>query len=412
MMKMAYIEKGDPFYKKTIFALFAGSFVTFAILYSIQPLIPTFSEQFHVSPATASVALSISTGMLALSMLVTSTLSESFGRRPLMVSALFLSAVLAIITAFSPNFIFLLIVRGLLGITVAGFPSIAMTYVNEEFHPRSIGTVMGMYVSGTTVGGLTARVVVNVLADWFSWHTALVVLGTICFLISIWFWRNLPKSAHFTPQTANFKKLLPALGHHMMNPGLICLYTLAFLLMGSFVTLYNYIGYPLVAPPYNLSQTLVGLIFLVYLVGTFSSAFMGKLADRFGKGKTLFISIAIMLMGGLLTLEGNLWIKIAAVAVFTYGFFGAHSIASGWVVQRAAKDKAQASSLYLLFYYLGSSLIGTSGGIFWSQFGWSGVIAMIGILVLIALVVAGILPMLNTNPRGARGLQKAKRKEA
>ncbi|MEI2444040.1 MFS transporter, partial [Priestia megaterium] len=77
--------------------------------------------------------------------------------------------------------------------------------------------------------------------------------------------------------------------------------------------------------------------------------------------------------------------------LFTFGFFGGHSIASSWVGQRALKNKAQASSLYLFLYYTGSSVGGTIGGIFWSTFGWDGLIGMIiGFLIIDFILTACI----------------------
>ncbi|HET7579722.1 MAG TPA: MFS transporter [Bacillales bacterium] len=396
---MTYIEQGTSSYKKALFALFSGSFVTFALLYTVQPLIPTFSDEFGASPTVASLALSVSTGALAISMLITPSLSDSIGRKPMMSISLVLASLLSILTALSPNFTVLLITRALLGVVLAGFPSIAMTYVNEEFHPKGLGTVMGIYISGTSVGGLSGRVATGALTDWFSWHMALLIIGVISLLISVWFWRNLPDARHFTSQRLSFKKLFSTLGVHFKNPGLLCLYGLAFLLMGSFVTSYNYIGYLLMDPPYGLSQAFIGSVFFVYLVGTFSSTFMGKMADRAGKSKILPFSIFIMLVGAILTLSENLVLKIFAIAVFTFGFFGGHSIASGWVGQKALAYKAQASSLYLLFYYAGSSLLGTTGGLFWSNFGWTGVIGMISVLLVIAMLLAGILALSRKSNR-------------
>ena len=157
--------------------------------------------------------------------------------------------------------------------------------------------------------------------------------------------------------------------------------------MGSFVTLYNYIGFQLLAPPYSLSYSLVGWIFIIYLVGTFSSVFMGKLADSYGRRNMMWAALAIIFIGACISLSGNLWIKIFGVAIFTFGFFGGHSVASSWVGKIADHNKAQASALYLFFYYLGSSVSGTIGGVFWSGFGWSGVIG----LILIQLVLGMFL---------------------
>ncbi|MBN2909520.1 MFS transporter [Polycladomyces sp. WAk] len=386
-----YIERGSNDYGKAISALFLGSFVTFASLYSTQPLIPLLAKQFHVSPASASLSLSLTTGALAVCMLIISVVSESKGRKPIMTVSLMLSAILSILAAFSPSFSLLLVIRALQGIVLAGFPAIAMVYVNEEFHPKNMGRVMGIYVGGSALGGLTGRLVVGWLTEKFSWHVALGVMGVIGILISLWFWRNLPDSHHFSPKRTTWRRLWSSLLRNLKDPALICLYGIGFLLMGGFVTLYNYIGYPLMAPPYDLSQTSVGLIFIVYLVGTFSSAWMGRLADRFRRSTVLWYGIGIMLLGAVLTINPHLVVKITGVALFTFGFFGSHSVVSSWVGKQAHRYKTQAMSLYLLFYYLGSSVMGTSGGLFWSRFGWDGVISMIGTMLLLALLLTFVL---------------------
>jgi YNFM family putative membrane transporter len=79
---------------------------------------------------------------------------------------------------------------------------------------------------------------------------------------------------------------------------------------------------------------------------------------------------------------------IAGIAVLTIGFFGSHSIVSGWVGARAPNGKAQASSMYLFAYYVGSSVVGSLGGVFWNFGGWSGVTWMTGLLLVVAIVIA------------------------
>ena len=100
------------------------------------------------------------------------------------------------------------------------------------------------------------------------------------------------------------------------------------------------------------------------------------------------IGIIIMLTGALLTSPVSLWVKLIGITIFTFGFFGAHSIASGWVSKRAVRDKAQASSLYLFAYYFGSSVGGTTGGFFWLNYGWNGIVVFITILLVLALLLA------------------------
>lgn len=388
---MDYIKKGTTEFNKANWALFLAGFITFANLYVSQPLLPTFSEEFHVSPAVASLSLSVTTFALAVSMIIVGSLSESWGRKPLMTISIFAASIITLALAFSPNFETILVLRVIQGVVFAGLPAIAMAYLGEEVDPPSLGVAMGLYISGNSVGGLSGRVIIGTFTDLYSWKVGMIVLGILSIIISVMFVMMLPKSKHFTPRPLQIKALTKSLIQHLKDPSMLCLFGISFVLMGSFVTLYNYIGFKLMAPPYNLSAAIVGWIFVIYLVGTFSSAWFGSLADKYGRQKMLLTAIAIMLVGAILTLNGLLSMKIIGITVFTFGFFAAHSIASGWVSRRATHDKAQASSLYLFFYYFGSSVGGTVGGVFWMRYGWIGVIAMIMVFLLIACTLTFVL---------------------
>ena len=386
-----YIQPGSKIYWRVLIALFLGSFVTFAILYCTQPLIPVFSQEFSITPATASLSVSLATAALAVFMIAISWLADIVGRKLIMTVALVIAAALAVVVAFTSNFTLLLFIRALQGAILGGFPAIAMAYINEEFNPQNTGLVMGIYVSGTSIGGLMGRMLVGAVTDLFSWHAALAVVGLVSLAASLWFWFNLPDSKNFSPQTRSINEIISVLARNIRQPVLLSLFCIGFLIMGSFVALFNYIGYILMAPPYNLSQTVVGFIFVVYLVGTCSSTLMGKLADAMGSSSVLCIAVGIMLIGCLVTLNINLIVKIMGVIIFTFGFFGSHSVASSWVGKSGYADRAQASSLYLMFYYVGASVIGSAGGGFLKWFGWSGVVLLVSSTLAIALLLGVIL---------------------
>lgn len=384
---MASIMSGTKSFRKATLSLFAGGFVTFAILYSTQPLLPVFTHDFHILPASASLTLSLTTGVLAVTLLLSPLFSERWGQKRIMALSLFLSAIMAMLTAFAPTFTVLVILRIVQGITLAGLPSIAMAYVDDEFDTKSLGTAMGLYISGTTLGGMSGRIIVGMVSDFFSWKMALGAVGLISLLFAIWFWIGLPEPAHFVKKKVRVSEVFLPLLHHLASAKLLCLFGIGFFLMGGFVTLFNYIGFLLIQPPYSLSQTAIGWIFAVYLCGTFSSAFMGKLADTKGNAGVLAASMSVMFTGLLLTLFMPLLVKILGIALFTFGFFGSHSIASGWVGRFSGDYAAQAASLYLFFYYAGSSLIGTFGGTVWHSFHWSGIVLLISLCIGFALTL-------------------------
>ncbi len=375
---MSYIQKGTPAYTRANLALFSAGFITFANLYLTQPLMPQFSDEFGVTPAVASLSLSLATLVLSFTLILFGSLSEAWGRKRLMTISIIIASILTLALAFSSSFEMILIVRIVQGFVFAGVPAIAMAYLGEEMDPTHLGVAMGLYISGTSIGGLSGRIIIGTMSDLYNWQVGVTALGLLSLAICFYFVWALPPSKHFEPRPLQFRALTNSLFQHMKDPSLMSLFAIAFMLMGSFVTLYNYIGYKLIAPPYNLSATLVGWIFIVYLVGTFSSTWFGSLSMKFGRQRILYTGIFIMFSGALLTLPNLLWIKIIGITVFTFGFFGAHSIASGWVTIRAKKDKAQASSLYLFAYYFGSSIGGTAGGFFWMHFGWNGIVGFIG----------------------------------
>jgi predicted MFS family arabinose efflux permease len=82
---------------------------------------------------------------------------------------------------------------------------------------------------------------------------------------------------------------------------------------------------------------------------------------------------------------------LIGLVVATVGFFGAHAIATGWAGRGATVGKAQASSLYNLFYYGGSSAVGWFGGVAFDAAGWNAVAAVvIGLAVMAGLLACTI----------------------
>lgn len=219
---------------------------------------------------------------------------------------------------------------------------------------------MGLYISGNSIGGMSGRLVSGVLTDFFSWRIALAIIGLFALAAAFMFWKILPASKHFRATSLRPRTLLINFRLHWHDRGLPLLFAEGFLLMGSFVTLFNYIGYRLLGTPYSLSQAFVGLLSVVYLTGSYSSPKAGALTSKFGRGPVLTVSISIMLIGLLITLFAPLVAIFIGMMLFTAGF-AAHSVASSWIGRRARRAKGQASSLYLFCYYAGSSVAGTLG---------------------------------------------------
>ena len=382
------IRHGTQAFRRTNLALFSAGFATFGLLYCVQPLMPAFSREYGINEATSALSLSLSTGVLAFAMLFMGGVSDALGRKSVMVVSLLSSALLVLLSTQVHGWPSLLALRMLLGLTLSGVPVVAMTYLAEEMHHDSIGLGMGLYISGNAIGGMSGRLIAGVLADFFGWRIGMGAVAVVGLLAGVLFWRSLPPSRHFVARPLRLRSLISRFVGLFRDPGLPWLFAEGFLLLGAFVTVYNYLGYRLLAPPYNLSQAVVGLVFSIYLIGTFSSTWMGHLAGRLGRRKVLWTAFALMLAGVLLTAASALPLILLGIVAITFGFFGGHSIVSSWVGRRAGAAKAQGSSMYLFSYYMGSSIAGASGGLFYAAYGWNGVVGFVGVLVLGGLLIA------------------------
>ncbi len=379
--------RGEARFWRVSFALFLGGLATFAVLYCVQPLMPEFARGFALTPAGASLSLSAATGVLAFAMFAAGTLSDAYGRKRVMAVSLFAAAASTLAAAFAPNWPALIALRAVTGLALSGLPAVAMAYLAEDMDRSAVGLSMGLFIAGNTIGGMGGRLVTAAVAEAFGWRWAIGAIGILSIACAAAFAFALPRERSMAAKPARVA-LLPALRRHLSDPGLRLLFALGFLVMGAFVATYNYIGFRLAAPPFSLSQTAIGFVFVLYLLGTVASAVAGDLSGRFGRRRVIVPAVALMPLGVLATLSQSLWVTLVGVALITVGFFAGHSIASSWIGLRAETARAQASALYLFFYYAGSSLAGWSAGWALVAAGWPGVALFVGALTLAACAVA------------------------
>jgi len=133
---------------------------------------------------------------------------------------------------------------------------------------------MGLYIAGSTLGGMGGRFAVAGIAEIGGWRAGVSAIGALSLVSSVAFALSPPQER----QAAKARpiEILPAILTHLGDPGLRSLYALAFLVMGAFVTTCNYIGFRLAAPPIALSQASIGLVFVIYLVGGIAAPTFGE----------------------------------------------------------------------------------------------------------------------------------------
>jgi YNFM family putative membrane transporter len=382
-------QRGSTDYRRLLAALFCAGVATFAQLYSPQSVLPLIAADLNTGAANAALMVSAATAGLAVGVIPWSMVADRIGRVRAMSMSVTAATILGLIVPFAPGYELLLAGRFLEGLLVGGVPAIAIAYLSEEIHSDHAARAAGMYVAGTTVGGLLGRLVAGPIGEVAGWRIGVLSVAALCGAGALGFVRLAPRPRGYEPSRSHRAGgVLHRLAANLRSPRQLTLFAQAFLLTGGFVALYNFLGFRLAAAPFHLPQTLVSLVFLAYLAGTWASSRAGAEATRFGRKRVLLVSIATMIVGVTITLSDNVCVVLAGLVIGTAGFFGAHAIASGWTGREATVGKAQASSLYNLFFYGGSSVIGWFGGVVFDAAGWTAVTLTIVVLACVAAAMA------------------------
>ncbi|GFG50274.1 MFS transporter [Mycolicibacterium agri] len=388
-------SRGSSAYTRLLAALFCAGVATFAQLYSPQAVLPLISADLHIGAADAALTISASTVGLAIGVIPWSTLADRIGRVRAISISVVGATVVGLLVPFTPTYEMLLVGRLIEGLALGGVPAVAIAYLTEEIDPAHAARAAGTFVAGTTIGGLLGRLLSSPVAQIAGWRIGVFAVALVCGTAALSFVKLAPRPRGFVPTRRSSANPEGSLAHRLMtnlrSPRQLVLFAQGFLLMGGFVALYNFLGFRLSGGPFFLPPSVVSLVFLAYLAGTWTSSLAGAQATRFGRKPVLIVSISIMIAGVAITLSSNVIVVLAGLVVATAGFFGAHSIAAGWTGRSASVGKAQASSLYNLFYYGGSSVVGWLGGVAYDGCGWAAVAGIIAGLAVLAAVAAAVL---------------------
>lgn len=393
------IEAGSKTYWRAVWALCLGSAMIFANLYVTQPLLPMLATHFELTPLQVGWSFTITTLTLGGSLLVYGVLSDAWGRRRLMLSSMAAAAFITLLLPWVQDYSQLLILRALQGICLAGLPAIAIAYMSDEFSADALRSAIGLYVAANTLGGVSGRLLGGFVGDTWDWHYVFAIMAVVSVIVVVLFARWLPPSQNFQPHSAHPKAMWREVRGHLQNPLLLVVYLMGGTGFMVFITEYSYITFVLAEAPYNLSPTLLGMLFLTYLTGTFASSLSGTITRYISPTVCMMFGYALNAVGSAITLLGDLWLIVLGFFINSFGFFLAHSLLMGWVSRHAIRARASASSLYLVFYYMGASLGGLYLEPFWLWQGWSGVV--IGVWLALGVVIMGAVYLHRTPGRSA-----------
>lgn len=370
------------------FAVATAGFCAFVNLYTPQALLPALSREFDVSAGDISWLMTAGTGAIALTAPFTGVLADVAGRKRLITAAMFAIVVptlLMTLVASVPAFVFWRFVQGLL---LPPIFTVAVAYIGDEWPPADVPRVAGLYISGTSVGGFCGRFIPGLLTDLIGWRAAFAAVALLTLLAAAVVALTLPRERQFVRSGGILSSLAQML-RHFRDRQLVATYAIGFGVLFNFIATFTYVSFHLAAPPYLFSPTLLGALFLTYLVSSPIVPWVGRAIALFGRRRFVLGVIALWIVGALLLLARPVSTIMVGLTLCAVCGMVCQAVSTGYVTLTAKEGRSSAVGLYATAYYVGGSAGALLGGLAWTFYGWYGCVAVIvAMQAFIAAVVA------------------------
>ncbi|PRC95127.1 MFS transporter [Solimicrobium silvestre] len=262
----------------------------------MMPLGPQIMHKFAIGPAAFATAVSAYAWCSGLSSLFAATYIDRFDRRKLLLVVYALFALSNLACASAPTFSMLLIARAFAGLTGGVLSSIIMAILGDVIPQNRRGAATGIIMTSfslAAVAGVPAGIVLGAKFGWSSPFYLLVVLSLIIWLIGAKLVPTL--TGHLAKKPAPLSRTLPDLINLIREPRHLRAYMLTFIMMTSHMLIIPFIS-PVIVANLNVAPQQLSWIYMAGGAATFfTSRFVGRMADRFGK-HNLFRLTAVLSM--------------------------------------------------------------------------------------------------------------------
>jgi MFS transporter, YNFM family, putative membrane transport protein len=369
-------------------AVATAGFAAFVNLYSPQALLPRLASEFHVAAGEISALMTAGTAAIALSAPFSGALADVTGRKRLITAAMFAVVAPTLIMTFAgsvPQLTFWRFVQGLL---LPPIFAVAVAYIGDEWPPSDVARVAGIYISGSSIGGFCGRFIPGLLTDVIGWRAAIQVMALITLIAAIIVAATLPPERNFM-RSGGLVSSLAQMVQHFRNRRLVATYAIGFGVLFNFIATFTYVNFHLAAPPYLFSPTLLGALFLTYLVSTPLVPWVGRAIALFGRRPFVLGMIGLWIVGALLLLAPPVAVIIVGLTLCAVCGMVCQAVSTGYVTLTAKEGRSSAVGLYASIYYIGGSAGAFLTGLAWASAGWPGCVSVIvAVQAIMAVIVA------------------------
>lgn len=329
--------------------------VVMSSLYVTIPLVPLFAKVFGKTLAEAALPGSIFSLGFAAGCLIYGGLSDRFGRKQVIVAGLLALTILSLSLSLTNQYSVLVVLRLLQGLAAATFSPVALAYAVDMFPTEKRVTAIGFISTGFLVAGIAGQVFSIIISEQIGWNMVFRMLGVlyaITFLI-VFFLPKAPSPQRGVRIWAAFGQL----GTVLRSYPLWLSYTVAFVLLMSFVSMYTVLGSYLGGPEFGLNSRQMLYVRSAGIIGMLLSPFAGKLAQKYGVHLILRTALILSILSlALMGMTHSLMTIVVLSVCFVSGIALSVPSLIAIVGLLGGAARAIAVSLYTFILFAGTSL--------------------------------------------------------
>ena len=333
--------------------LTAAVFLAMTVWLMLGPLLVELAVVFHTSVTVTGQLTAVTAITWALTAFLAGPISDTYGRRRMMLTGLMLMVVGTLSSAAAWHYGVLLACRCLTGVGAAMIPPNCFATAAEVFPtPEQRGKAMGWLLSAVGLGTAFGIPLVALLAGLGGWRLPFYLLAVVLLLLWgllwVWFPRTRRQPSHAVSFVTHFRTVgVTAVFWWVLAAN--CLQVMAFIGMSSYLA-------PYLMRTYHLSAGETVLPLIIAGLGVIAGSLLGGRVA--GQAYRLAVVALVFLGGGLgtalvFTIDLSPW----ATVVLASGVAGLLSVA--WPVtallltELAGQSRATATGLYAVSNQLG-----------------------------------------------------------
>lgn len=334
---------------------------------AIDMYLPSFgdiAQDLSVPKERIQTTLALFTLGFAFGQLLWGPLSDSFGRKLMILIGVLVAAFIALMLTQVDNIIHFYFLRFLQGFFGSAPAVVAGALLRDLFNKEAFSKMMSMVMMVTMIAPLVAPILGGYLADQFHWHSIFYLLSGLgflsAFLVGFRIPESLPKERRIPLDLMGVLRNYRAVGTNKRVLGYI--FTNAFSYSGMFCFLTS--GSLVYTGVYGVAPKNFGYFFIlnigVMMVATFLS---GRLVGKLGTERILRIGLLIQLIAGLwlalcALFHWGLWPVAFGVALYVGMVSVVSSNANAAVLELFPRTAGTANSLIGMFRFAIGAVIG------------------------------------------------------